>query len=132
VTANFAEVPRDETPPTEDPPSEPPPVAEPIALEVLKVRIPDRAKRLANRGAQALVRCSNACSAVMQLVGQGRKALRLGLDGLLGSGRVTLDAGTSGWASVELRERAKRRLLRLGDAPGPTVVANFAVKAKTD
>jgi hypothetical protein len=128
VVASFAQAPpRDDGPAVTEPqPTPVPPASDPIALEVLRVKIPSRAKKLVNKGSKALVRCSHACSATMQLVGEGRAAQRLGIDGILGAGTVSLPAGTGGWVSVDLGGRARKRLLRLGNGQTPRIVGRFA------
>jgi glucose/arabinose dehydrogenase/PKD repeat protein len=146
LTANFDDVtpaptgPADPTDPTDpDPPpgSEPPPppdtdqpIPDPVALEVIRVKLPKRASKLADNGARALVRCSEACKVTFSLHGEGARARRLGLVGELGRGHARFVAGTSGWVTVSVRGAIKRQLASLSRRKSPRIVARFEAKPR--
>ncbi len=99
------------------------------SLDVLKLRKPKRAGRLAEKGVRALVRCSRACKVTIKLRGDGAEARKAGLDGKIGRAHATLGADVGEWVDVHPRWRARRRLLEEPDRRVPWIVPRFQATA---
>jgi hypothetical protein len=120
----IAEFTSGDTPP--NPP--PPPTSEPVTLEVLKLRKPGHAGRLADKGVRALVRCSAACDLEVQLRTRHRR--HGGLSGKLGGRRVALGAGSGKWVRVRPGDRAARYLRAHPRQRTGWIVPRFDVRAR--
>ena len=135
LTASFDDVtPTDPGDPTiaPDTPGDgapPPAPADPIALEVLRMRLPRQAAKLAEHGANALVRCSAACTVRVSLRGEGRAARKAGLAGEIARASRALEAGASGRVEIQFHGAPKRALAAIQGAR-PRIVASFAAEPR--
>jgi glucose/arabinose dehydrogenase len=113
-----------------DPAPPPPPPADPVSVDVVKVRQPERARGIADRGVKALVRCSAACDVALTLMAEGRAARDAGFSGKVGGGRARLNAGAADWVHARLGEHSRHRLLSMPKKRVPWIVPRFEAFAR--
>ncbi len=107
-----------------------PPAEDELTLETLSVRIPETVRRLLERGGRAKLRCNLSCRVTMELIGKGRVAEEIGIDGTVGRGTAELEPDAATIVVATLRPRAVRKLERAESKRRPKVVARFDARPR--